>query len=71
MRLARITEAFDQADWWFELKSNGFRALAHVAGHRRQRVSGMRHIPKSWPELHRTQRTATHVSCARQRTSIS
>jgi hypothetical protein len=71
MRLARITEPFDHSDWRFELKSDGFRALAHVAGHRRQRVSGKRHIFKSWPELHRTQRTATHVSCAWQRTSIS
>jgi hypothetical protein len=44
MRLARITEPFDHLDWRFELKSDGFRALAHVAWHRRQRIFGKRHI---------------------------
>jgi bifunctional non-homologous end joining protein LigD len=34
MPLVRIPEPFDHPDWLFELKHDGFRALAYVEGHR-------------------------------------
>jgi bifunctional non-homologous end joining protein LigD len=51
MRLLRIPEAFDNSDWIFEPKMDGFRALAHVEGHRCTLVSRDGHIFKSWPQL--------------------
>ena len=33
MRLLRIPEPFDHPDWLYEVKFDGFRALAHVNGH--------------------------------------
>ena len=33
MRLLRIPEPLDHADWVFEPKMDGFRALAHIRGH--------------------------------------
>src|ERR1700704_6215486 len=33
MPLVPIAAAFDHPDWVFELKHDGFRALAHVEGH--------------------------------------
>jgi bifunctional non-homologous end joining protein LigD len=39
MPLVRIPEAFDHADWLFEIKYDGFRALAYVDGHRCRLVS--------------------------------
>jgi len=39
MPLIRIAEAFDHPDRVFELKHDGFRALAHVEGHRCTLVS--------------------------------
>jgi hypothetical protein len=38
-RLVRIPEAFNNADWIFEPKIDGFRALAHVQAHRSTLVS--------------------------------
>ncbi len=32
MRLLRIPEPFDHPDWLYEVKCDGFRALAHVNG---------------------------------------
>jgi bifunctional non-homologous end joining protein LigD len=51
MRLLRIPEPFDHPDFMFEPKIDGFRALAHVAGHRGQLVSRNGHVFKSWPQL--------------------
>jgi hypothetical protein len=34
MRLLRIPEPFDSPDFIFEPKLDGFRALAHIRGHR-------------------------------------
>jgi bifunctional non-homologous end joining protein LigD len=39
MPLVPITEPFDHPDWLFELKHDGFRALAHVRGHLCELVS--------------------------------
>jgi hypothetical protein len=33
MRLLRIPEPFDHPDFLYEVKFDGFRALAHVTGH--------------------------------------
>jgi hypothetical protein len=51
MRLLRIPEPFDHADWVFEPKMDGFRALAHIRGHHCTLVSRNGHIFKPWPQL--------------------
>jgi bifunctional non-homologous end joining protein LigD len=51
MRLLRIPTAFDHPDFIFEPKLDGFRALAHVRGHRCELVSRNGHRFKSWPQL--------------------
>ena len=51
MRLLRIPEPFDHPDFLYEVKFDGFRALAHVTGHRCQLVSRNGHVFKSWPQL--------------------
>jgi ATP-dependent DNA ligase len=33
MPLVRLPEPFDHPDWLFEIKYDGFRALAHITGH--------------------------------------
>ena len=33
MRLLRIPQSFDHPDWLYEVKFDGFRALALVNGH--------------------------------------
>jgi ATP-dependent DNA ligase len=38
MRLARRAEPFSDPAWLFELKYEGFRALAHVDGDDRHRL---------------------------------
>jgi bifunctional non-homologous end joining protein LigD len=44
-------EAFDHPDWLFELKHDGFRALALVDGHQCTLVSRRRHIYRQFPQL--------------------
>jgi bifunctional non-homologous end joining protein LigD len=39
MRLLRMPEPFNHPDWLYEVKFDGFRALAHVKGHHCQLVS--------------------------------
>lgn len=51
MPLVRIPEAFDHAEWLFELKLDGFRALAHIDGHHCRLVSRSGHTFKQWPYL--------------------
>jgi bifunctional non-homologous end joining protein LigD len=51
MRLLRVPEPFDSPDFVFEPKIDGFRALAHVDGHRCTLVSRNGHVFKSWPQL--------------------
>ena len=51
MRLLRIPEPFDHPDWIYEVKFDGFRALAYVNGHHCQLVSRNGHPFKSWPDL--------------------
>ena len=49
MRLLRIPEPFDHPAWLYEVKFDGFRALAYVTGHHCQLVSRNGHPFKSWP----------------------
>jgi bifunctional non-homologous end joining protein LigD len=51
MPLIRVAGAFDHPDWVFELKHDGFRALAHVDGHQCTLVSRRRHLYKQFPQL--------------------
>jgi bifunctional non-homologous end joining protein LigD len=51
MGLLRIPEPFDHPDFLYEVKFDGFRALAHVTGHHCQLVSRNGHVYKSWPYL--------------------
>ena len=39
IRLSRRAEPFDSADFIYELKIDGFRALAHIAGGRGELIS--------------------------------
>ena len=49
--MLRIPEPFDHPDFIFEPKLAGFRALAHVRGHRCELVSRNGHTFKQWPQL--------------------
>jgi hypothetical protein len=51
MPLLRLPEPFDHPDWLFEVKHDGFRALAHVDGHHCTLVSRNGHTFKHWPQL--------------------
>src|SRR5262249_51004812 len=51
MPLVRIPEPFDHPDWVFELKHDGFRALAHIRGHRCELASRRGHVYKSFTLL--------------------
>jgi hypothetical protein len=51
MRLLRIPEPFDHPYWLYEVKFDGFRALAHVNGHHCQLVSRNGRVFKSSPYL--------------------
>jgi ATP-dependent DNA ligase len=48
MPLLRLAEPFDHPDWLFEVKHDGFRALAHVDGHHGDLVSRNGHTFKHW-----------------------
>jgi bifunctional non-homologous end joining protein LigD len=51
MRLASLGEPFDHPDWLFELKYDGFRALAHIDPHRCTLVSRNLHVYKPFSDL--------------------
>jgi bifunctional non-homologous end joining protein LigD len=51
MTLVRAPEAFDHPDWLFELKHDGFRALAVVERGRCRFVSRQGHDFAQWPQL--------------------
>jgi bifunctional non-homologous end joining protein LigD len=48
---AAAPEPFDDPDWLFEVKHDGFRALAHVDGHYCALVSRNGHTFQHWPQL--------------------
>jgi hypothetical protein len=51
MPLVPIPGAFDHPDWLFELKHDGFRALAHVDGHQCTLRCRRGHVYKQFPML--------------------
>jgi bifunctional non-homologous end joining protein LigD len=51
MPLVRIPEPFDHPDWRFEIKYDGFRALAQIDGHRCRLVSRRGHVFSKWDVL--------------------
>ena len=51
MPLVPIPGAFDHPEWLFELKHDGFRALAYVEGHRCTLVSRRRHVYRQFAML--------------------
>ena len=51
MPIVRIPEPFDHPEWLFELRYDGFGALAHVDGHQCRLVSRNGHTFKHRPYL--------------------
>ena len=51
MPLVRIPEAFDHHEWLFEVKHDGFRALAYVDGHQCRLISRNGHEFSKWDVL--------------------
>src|SRR5687767_9590666 len=51
MPLARLAQPFDHPDWIFELKHDGWRALAHLKDGRCELISRNGNVLKSFPAL--------------------
>jgi len=51
MPLVRIPEPFDHDEWIYELKLDGFRALAFIDGHHCRLLWRKGHTFKHWPYL--------------------
>jgi hypothetical protein len=51
MPLVRFPEPFDHPDWLFEVKHDGFRALARITRHHCALRSRNGHTFKHWPQL--------------------
>jgi ATP-dependent DNA ligase len=51
MRLLRMPEPFIHEEFLYQVKLDGFRALAYVADDQCQLVSRNGHLFKSWPQL--------------------
>jgi hypothetical protein len=51
MRLAVRREAFTHPDWIFEIKYDGFRSLARIAGGQAELISRRRNVYKSFVGL--------------------
>jgi hypothetical protein len=64
MRLLRIPEPFDDPDFVFEPKLDGFRALAHIKGRRCSVISRNGNVFKSWPQLCEQLAHAVHCKSA-------
>jgi bifunctional non-homologous end joining protein LigD len=64
MKLSLIPEPFDHPDWVFELKHDGFRALAYIAEGKCDLVSRENHTYKSFAELRVAIGESLHVKNA-------
>jgi bifunctional non-homologous end joining protein LigD len=64
MPLVRVPDAFDHPDWLFDLKHDGFRALAYVDGHRCHLVSRRGHLFAKWDLLREEIAHAVRASSA-------
>ncbi|HWQ52963.1 MAG TPA: hypothetical protein VN442_04710 [Bryobacteraceae bacterium] len=51
MPLARLPAPFDHPSWIYELKYDGFRALAYIEDGRARLVSRNENVFRSFPEL--------------------
>ncbi len=51
MPLARLNAPFDHPDWIFELKYDGFRALAHIEHRTARLISRNGNVFKTFPDL--------------------
>ncbi len=51
MPLARLSEPFDHADWIFEPKMDGFRAVAYIEDGATRLVSRKQNVYRSFPAL--------------------
>jgi len=51
MPLVAVREPFNDPDWLYEVKWDGFRALAYVDGHHCKLASRRGHVYKAWPYL--------------------
>jgi bifunctional non-homologous end joining protein LigD len=51
MPLIRVPQPFDDPEWVFELKHDGFRCVAVVEGHSCTLVSRRGHVFRQWPQL--------------------
>jgi bifunctional non-homologous end joining protein LigD len=51
MRLARLAEPFDDRDWIFEIKHDGYRCVAYVSAGACDLISRNGNTFKRWPEL--------------------
>src|SRR5437868_13262976 len=65
MPLARLHQPFDHPDWLFELKYDGFRALAHLEAGVVRLVSRKRNTFKSFQDL-----CATMTACIEAETAV-
>jgi hypothetical protein len=65
MPLVRVPEPFDHSDWLFEIKHDGFRALAHVERYETRLVSRRGHVFPRWDVL--CEEIAHSVRCQRSR----
>src|SRR5215469_702344 len=61
MPLARLRAPFDHSDWLFELKYDGFRALAYVTPERCELISRKGNVYKSFSAL--SAGIATALAC--------
>jgi len=49
--LLRFPKPFDDQNFIYEVKYDGFRALAYIDGHHCRLISRRGHVFKSWPNL--------------------
>ena len=63
MRLVRVPEPFDRDDFIFELKYDGFRAVAHIAQGTCQLVSRNRNVFKRFGKLASEIARAVQIDC--------
>jgi bifunctional non-homologous end joining protein LigD len=54
LELGRLPEAFDHDEWLFELKHDGFRAVAYLEGGDCRLVSRTRHVYRQFGELQKS-----------------
>jgi bifunctional non-homologous end joining protein LigD len=71
MTLLGVPEPFDHPDWLFELKLDGFRALAYIEGHHCRLFSRRGHVFKSWPYLNVNSHTRSSVDAVLDRERIT